>query len=407
MKRFLSLSFLLGMGMLANLAASLHAEEVQWNLESWKQAPARHAVATDEAGVEAFFFDALPWKGKPTRLFAFYGKPSTPPPASGRYPAVILLHGGTGTAYADWVRLWNAHGYAAIALDHMGTMPTSPAGTRPYASARSRHPHSGPDGDGGFHQIDLPMEDQWTWHGVAATVLAHSLLASFPEVDEHQIGLTGISWGGYLAAIVAGVDERFRFVMPVYGCGYLGEEGSWPPALLALDEEKANRWRTWWDPSRYLAKARMPLLWINGTNDIAFSLQSWHRSTLLPTNPANRLLIIPGLTHGHPQGANLDELFAFADQATTGRQRLPQPGIVTVRGTEATLTFPAPQTLREATLWSTRDQGEWQKRTWENAPVPLHPRTLKANLPQGTTAFYFLLTNREGLRISTPLHLLP
>jgi hypothetical protein len=40
----------------------------------------------------------------------------TAEPVSG----VVLVHGGDGTAYRDWVRLWNERGYAAISIAHEG-----------------------------------------------------------------------------------------------------------------------------------------------------------------------------------------------------------------------------------------------------------------------------------------------
>ena len=46
-------------------------------------------------------------------------------------------------------------------------------------------------------------------------ILAHSLLRSWPRVDPERIGLTGISWGGYLTCIATGVDNRFKFAIPV------------------------------------------------------------------------------------------------------------------------------------------------------------------------------------------------
>ena len=46
---------------------------------------------------------------------------------------------------------------------------------------------------------------------------------SLPEVDADRTGLTGISWGGIIAEIVAGVDGRLKFIVPVYASGFLGE----------------------------------------------------------------------------------------------------------------------------------------------------------------------------------------
>ena len=39
------------------------------------------------------------------------------------------------------------------------------------------------------------------------------------QLDEDSI--TGISWGGITTTIVMGIDYRFKFAAPVYGCGFL------------------------------------------------------------------------------------------------------------------------------------------------------------------------------------------
>jgi len=44
-----------------------------------------------------------------------------------KVPAVVLVHGGGGTAFADWVKMWTACGYAAIAVDLEGQIPTRDA----------------------------------------------------------------------------------------------------------------------------------------------------------------------------------------------------------------------------------------------------------------------------------------
>jgi cephalosporin-C deacetylase-like acetyl esterase len=69
-------------------------------------------------GVEAVFFEGVPWKGKPTRIFAYYGIPTTQP--SEQVPAMVLVHGGGGSAFITWVKLWVSRGYAAIAMDTCG-----------------------------------------------------------------------------------------------------------------------------------------------------------------------------------------------------------------------------------------------------------------------------------------------
>jgi dienelactone hydrolase len=213
-------------------------------------------------GARAVFFDGMPYRGKPTRVFAYYGIPKGPPGT--KFPAMVLIHGGGGTAFDRWVRVWTARGYAAIAMDLCGCVPVGKYGDW------KRHEQGGPPGwDASFGQIDEPLEDHWQYHAVSAVLLGHSLLRSFPEVDAEKIGVTGISWGGYLTCVVAGIDQRFKFAAPVYGCGYLGENSAWLPAFEKMGQEKAGRWLELWDPSQYLPHAKMPLLWVNGTNDFA------------------------------------------------------------------------------------------------------------------------------------------
>ena len=51
---------------------------------------------------EAIFYDGPEYNGKPTKVFAYVGFPSAPMPEGG-YPAVILVHGGGGCAFFEWV----------------------------------------------------------------------------------------------------------------------------------------------------------------------------------------------------------------------------------------------------------------------------------------------------------------
>src|SRR5262249_55644912 len=58
-----------------------------------------------------------------------------------------------------------------------------------------------------------------------------SLLGRLPEVDPDRIGVTGISWGGYLTGLVAGLDDRLKAAVPVYGCRAVPRDGDRNPLL--------------------------------------------------------------------------------------------------------------------------------------------------------------------------------
>ena len=87
-----------------------------WDFGALAKPPKTAAAPGIEApSVKTLFYDGLPWKGRPTRVFAYYGAPAQP--AGTRVPAMVLVHGGGGTAFDSWIRLWNSRGYAAIAMD--------------------------------------------------------------------------------------------------------------------------------------------------------------------------------------------------------------------------------------------------------------------------------------------------
>lgn len=391
-----------GFGCAIFFSSASFGASVSWDRERLSQPPVTYPAETVEPGVQALFYEGVSWKGKPTRVFAYYG---VPPHATGtKLPAVVLVHGGQGSAYAEWVRFWNKRGYVAIAMDHFGNMPTVATVEAPYRIQRPRNPNGGPSGDGGFSQVDEPIEDQWTYQGVAAIILANSFLRSQPEVDAERIGLTGISWGGFLASIVAGVDPRFRFVVPVYGCGFIGDNPSWPPAFHSMNPVQAKKWSELWDPSHFLPQAQMPMLWVNSTNDIAFSLSAWQKSTDLPVGPQTRVLRVR-MPHKQSEGATPPEIAAFADAILGAGKPLAKVGnIVQSKKGAASLSFQFATTIKKAELNYTKDLGIWQERRWETIPASLSGNSAKAKLPDGTQAYFFNLTDDRGLTVSSRYH---
>ena len=69
--------------------------------------------------VQEVVYEGEPLAGKQTHIFAYYAHPDGPGP----FPGMVLVHGGGGTAFADWARHWAERGYAAIAMDLAGHGP--------------------------------------------------------------------------------------------------------------------------------------------------------------------------------------------------------------------------------------------------------------------------------------------
>jgi hypothetical protein len=358
------------------------------------RAPAtRPASGFHAEGLEALFFDGMPWKGKPTRVFAWVGVPRLEP--GKKAPGIVLVHGGGGTAFETWVRLWMSRGYAAIAMDTCGAVPRGSYGKW------ERDEAGGPPG-WNIDQADEPMRNQWPYHAVADVTLAHSLLRSRPEVDGERIGITGISWGGYLTCIVSGLDSRLKFAVPVYGCGFLGEDSAWKNELAKLGTG-GQRWLAMWDPSRYLNNGVMPKLWVSGTNDFAYPLDSLQWSYRI-AGGRSTLCIRLRMPHGHGgAGENPAEIRAFADSVVRGGKPLAEVTGLSRDGERVRVEFRCEVPIVKAELLYTKASGPWTERLWEQTQARVEPngRTATSLLPPGTTAYYLNLLDDRGLIVST------
>lgn len=370
---------------------------IPWDLKALSAAPKVYDDPQHSQGdIKAIFYEGLPWKGHATRVFVYYGLPKLAP--NQKAPAMVLVHGGGGSAFIPWVQLWVSRGYVAIAMDTCGATSNGEYNEKKHP----RHENGGPPGWGGFDQVDEPTADQWTYHAVADVVLADSLIRSFPQVDRNRIGLTGISWGGYLVSIVAGVDPRFKFVAPVYGCGFLGDDSVWLPDFAKMGAEKAHKWLALWDPSVYLPRAHMPMLWVDGSNDFAYPMDSLQRSYRLPSGP-HTLCLRLRMPHGHPQGVTPVEIQVFAESLF--RKGVPLARVTGDgrEGLRAWVTFKSKQPIKKAELNYTTDTGTWQKRTWVAIPAVLDTKTRKvtADLPKDATVYFFNLTDDRDLVVSS------
>jgi dienelactone hydrolase len=352
-----------------------------------------------EPGLQALFFANEPFHGKPTRCFAWLGLPDGAD-AARPVPGVVLVHGGGGTAFARWVRWWNQRGYAAIAMDTCGGMPIPETGAT-GSLAWPRHSFSGPPGWGGLNQGNDAPEEHWVFHACAAIVRAHSLLRAMPEVDAARIGVTGISWGGFLTCLAAGIDSRFRCAAPVYGCGFVSEESTWVDngEFDRLSPEQRRFWRENWDPAEVLPSAACPMLWLNGTNDFAYWPPSWQRSAAA-TNGPRQLCLKLRWPHGHiAEAEETAEIAAFFDAHLAGGIPMLTISSPAVAGKTVSAEFGTERPLRSASLLVTVDRGTWPTRQWHTLPaqVDMRNRRVSAEMPAGTTAACLSLLSEDWL----------
>jgi dienelactone hydrolase len=342
--------------------------------------------------IKPLFFESLPYRGKPTRVFAWLGLPAARP---GKVPGVVLVHGGGGTAFKEWVQKWNDRGFAAISIAVEGQTDERIPGALPGAQWK-RHATAGPARTGIYGDSAEPLTDQWMYHAVADVVLANSLLRSLPEVDAARVGVCGISWGGIITSTVVGIDSRFAFGIPIYGCGALDRmPNQYGRALADL-----ALYREVWEPLLRLPRATMPLLWLTGPRDAHFPLDAQQASYRAAPGP--RLVSVPfDLKHGHAAGWNPPDSYAFAKSVVeTGRPWAREVSQEFRDGT-ARVAFETTRQVSAATLVFKRDAD------WEKLPAQLATAsgrtTASASIPAGTTAYYFNL-DAAGLTLSSELH---
>lgn len=100
-----------------------------WSMKDLSKTP--HVFSTERTNdIQKFFFEGLPFKGKLTRVFAYYGVPSHP--KGTRIPGNVLIHGGGGSAFYRWVKLWNDRDYAAISMDTCGCISKNDDGQKRF-----------------------------------------------------------------------------------------------------------------------------------------------------------------------------------------------------------------------------------------------------------------------------------
>ncbi len=375
-----------------------------WDLHSLSRPPSFQWVDV-QGPVWSLLYVGEPYEGKPTRVFAYYASPGTlagDVSQDRNLPAIVLVHGGGGTAFRDWAELWAKRGYAAIAMDLAGHRPIEGKNAHDAAN-RTRLEDGGPNqgDDEKFGNVDKPPGEQWPYHAVANTILAHSLIRSFKGVDGERTAVTGISWGGYLTCIVAGVDNRFKAAVPVYGCGFLHENSAWLERFAAMKADQRNRWVNLWDPSRYLPAVSMPILFVNGTNDFAYPLDSYMKS--FDSVPGQKQLCVTvNMPHGHQAGWAPSVIGLFVDQHLRETEPLPAVGALMVNHGKASLRWNGPLKVTTAWMHYTTDVIEVNKRKWTSTQATIEGQNIIATAPpENATAWFFTVQDERGAVVSS------
>lgn len=372
-----------------------------WNLTELKKTPNVH-WENQTGAVHSLVYEGEKMDGHPTEVFAFYASPSTLGHAKSdsKFPGVVLIHGGGGTAFADWTWMWANRGYAAIAMDLSGNRPIDPiydeAGIPISKQAakpegRRRLTKGGPALEHRqiFDSIGADVSDDWPYHAVANAIRAHSLLRSLSEVIADRTAVTGISWGGYTTCLVASLDDRFRAAVPVYGCGFLFEgESVQKPSIDKLGDRRED-WIGAYDPSKWLANCRVPILFVNGTNDVHYPLDSYQK-TYDSVPGLKQIRIEVNMRHGHSAGWAPKEIGWFIDSYCLEGKQLPQLGLLDEVDQQIKLPYTSAIPLKSATMHFTLERGLRSNRVWRSIPCEVSSEAVTVSKPPKNANTWFI-----------------
>ena len=357
--------------------------------------------------IKGLFFNGLDYNGKQTKVFCWYGVPNGLKTGEKR-PAVVLVHGGGGTAFPGWIKEWTDRGYIAIAVALEGQVPGEKVEHNNGEKLWPGHEFSGPRRIGFFEDVvTKKLEDQWFYHAVADVMLATSLLKSFPEVDVNSIGISGISWGGILTNVITGIDDRYAFAIPVYGCGFLHETPHYSSLLTHLNKEQRQFYLQNWEPSLYIPLQVQPTLFVNGTNDFHFTMNSFTKTYETSKNEKH-LYVEHNMKHGHSPGWEPEEIYAFADYVVKKGAQPLIPRFKWLRKNNE-LVFGYNGKVTKAYLYYTTDTADWGRDnyTWEQTTMHFSDskKIISGKLPENSQAYFVNIIDSEGLMYSSPMRM--
>ena len=363
--------------------------------------PARDPFPEDPR-VKAIRFTGLPEGDRETLIFAYIGFPDNASAAS-PVPGMVLVHGGAGHAYAEWVQYWVDNGFAAISFDGFGQSYTGADHT--YDASMDfwkPDPVSQPVMDG-FASVGKPFAEQGFTYYVADVILANTILRSDPRVIPAQIGLTGISWGGIASSVAVGYDDRFAFAAPVYGCGFNdASQTVWGEYFRQKDVVAV------WDAKLLLGGVKIPIRFFNGDGDPFFDANA---TTACAANaPDGSLTLLHGFTHGQIEGSAIPELLRFAQEQTGQGQRNIRIEVLAAEKDGASLAFSLPQDVRcaEACLYyKTEDliyEDKNLREDWRREACPTADGKAFLRIPPEAAVFYFSIEGEPDGAPGQPLH---
>lgn len=312
------------------------------------------------------------------KVFAIMGFPKSVMPKEG-YPAVVLVHGGAGKAYPEWVKKWTDNGYIAIAPDFDGHFIND-------KNENVVNDYGGPRGYGSFGENE--SDNPWVYFSVLSIKKAIDFLYQQDVVNKKQIGLCGISWGGFIGLIAAAIEKRIKATEIFYSSAFISDsEWGYNRGFKNLTKEETVEYNRNFDPQSYLKKIVCPICFLAGTDDIAFTMRNRKRTTDLIDSKKtfSYRLHFP---HGHYEAWEGNEDVAFMD-AEFKRKKIPNFSDAFLF-TDKEYSFSVVYTEED---YKTKDCVVWQTKEYKSA----------ADIPKTAKSFFITAEDEKGIKFSSDI----
>lgn len=340
-------------------------------------------------------------------VYAILAYPQRP----GKYPGILVLHGGGGHAEGlrGEIKGHARAGYIAMTIDTPDLCTDDKARTGHTTGPwRSRVQVEEPR----FDATDGPENSTLT-DAMIAGLEAFNFLSAHKKTDTSHMGITGYSWGGYSTTMLSGLlEERVHAAWAVYGCGFYDKGSFWSERIAGLPAEVRATWLEFLDAGRRASQIKAAYFIDAPTNDKFF----WPvavQATLDAIRAPKNHVWGPNRHHKHMGMAARNQFFAYHLKGTG--TRLAKAAITreeTVqRGRKLTIEIDVPTgvSITEVTLYQSVPHANWPDREWTSLSTQkVNDSTYTAELSAQSVASevdYFALVKDNANRfVATDMH---
>jgi hypothetical protein len=145
----------------------------------------------------------------------------------------------------------------------------------------------------------------------------------------------------------------------------------------------------------------MPILFVNGTNDFAYPLDSYMKS--VDAVPGDKQICITvKMPHSHPAGWAPQEIGLFIDHHLRDGQPLASLGAASITEGKVHATCRSGLPVDKVQLHYTTDTKPINQREWHTASGRFESEVITAVAPpEGTTAWFMTVTDAHGAIVSS------